>query len=319
MLERLEIRGYQSLGEVDIPLKRFTVITGPTSSGKSAVVRAVRMLALNARGTGYISNGRASCSVCAGDGGMAVRITRSRSRGKDSYQVAVLQPGDDGGVPAWSVDKSTKLGGQVPQGARDALRLGELNFARQFDSPYLLNVPGTELARTLGELTNVTLVLLAAGEANRRRKRLDQELKQAREHREVLLEESAAVMSGLGARRRAVQAAEEALARLQRASAALQRLEALTARLRAAQAAADTARAEAARREPPSLQRLEELAARLARLDALRARLRIAERDAARCRADASKAEADARAAHDGLHAALRSAGQCPTCGQAVA
>lgn len=318
MLERLEIRGYQSLGEVDIPLKRFTVVTGPTGSGKSASIRAVRMLALNARGTGYISNGRASCSVCAGDGGMAVRITRSRSRGKDSYQVAVLQPGPDG-VPAWSVDKSTKLGGQVPQGARDALRLGELNFARQFDSPYLLNVPGTELARTLGELTNVTLVLLAVGEANRRRKRLEQELKQARERRAALLEESAVVMNGLGARRRAAQAAEEALERLQRASAALQRLEALTARLRAAQAAANTARAEAARREPPSLQRLEELAARLARLDALRARLRIAERDAARHSADASKAEADARAAHDGLHAALRSAGQCPTCGQAVA
>jgi exonuclease SbcC len=311
VLERIEVRGYQSLDAVDIPLRMFTVITGPSSSGKSAVFRAVRLLAFNARGTGYITNGRASCSVAVGDGAGVVRITRSRSRRLDAYHVAAW----DGA--AWTRTKHTKLAGAVPQEAADALRLTELNFAGQFDMPYLLDVTGTKLAGTLGELTNVSWVLAAAAGASRRRKRIERDLEAARERREALLAQAQSFI-GLGERRKAVQAAEEALARLQAASASLRRLEALTARLRAARAAAAGARAEASRREPPSLARLEGLAAREARLAGVIARLRQGREDAARLRQVASDASDRADRARQTAHDALARAGLCPTCGQAV-
>jgi DNA repair ATPase RecN len=312
VLQRIEIRNFQSLGSVDIPLGQFTVITGPTGSGKSGTIRAVRMLARNARGTGYITTGETVCSVSAGDGTAVVRITRSRGRGKDAYLVATYENG------TWQQEKYTKLAGQVPEQAQAALGLTDLNFAGQFDPPYLLNVPGTQLAQTLGELTNVSLVLTAAAEANRRRKRFDRDLEAARERSATLLAESVAAMTGLAERRKAVQAAEEALSRLGAASVSLSRLEALTARLRAAQGTAASARAEAARQEPPSLQRLEDLAARLQRLEDLAARLRAAQQAGLRCTAQAAQAGREAQAAADSLHTVLARAGQCPTCGSTI-
>ena len=44
MLERLEVKDYQSLADIDIPLGRFTVIVGPSGNGKSALIRALRAL-----------------------------------------------------------------------------------------------------------------------------------------------------------------------------------------------------------------------------------------------------------------------------------
>jgi DNA repair exonuclease SbcCD ATPase subunit len=317
VLNRVEIRNYQSLGAVDIPLRPFTVVTGTNGAGKSAVFRALRTLACNARGTGYITRGRATCTVAASDGRILVAITRSTIRGRDAYQLARLAatPVRDGS--GWRAVKYTKLAGQVPEPVTAALGLSELNFAGQWDSPYLLALSGTALAQTLGELTNVSLVLTAAAEANRRRKRFARDLELTQARKDALLAQ-AREFAGLADRRRALRAAEAALERLRAASAALERLTALAGRLRAARAAADVARAEASRREPPSLERLEHLAARHARLRELAARLAAARSDAARFSAAAAQADRDSQAAHDGLHAALKACGQCPTCGSVV-
>jgi DNA repair exonuclease SbcCD ATPase subunit len=317
VLRRLEIRNFQSLERVDIPLGLFTVITGPTSAGKSAVIRAVRLLARNARGTDYITWGASSCSVAAGDGRMVARITRSRARGRDAYHLAHLVPTPVSGGHGWTAAKYTKLNGQVPPQVTEALALGDLNFAGQFDMPYLLDVAGTGLARELGELTNVSMVLAAASEANRRRKQFERDLKAAVERRDALMEQAQA-FAGLPGRRKAAAAAEEELGRLLEASASLERLRALTARLRAAETAAAEAAAEAARRAPPSIADLEDLARRAVLLEALLRRLREAE-DAALELAVVARAEQDGvGAAHAALHDALKALGECPTCGSII-
>ena len=121
MLTRIEVRNFQSLHSADIPLGWFTVITGSTGSGKSALFRAMLTLARNARGTSYISHGQASCSVTGGgdDGaawgrGWVVRLTRSSARtGKNEYRVAQEVPVPTGGY-GWSGCTYTKLNGQVP-------------------------------------------------------------------------------------------------------------------------------------------------------------------------------------------------------------
>lgn len=317
MLTRLEIRNYQSLAQVDIPLRPFTVITGATGSGKSALIRALRTLACNARGTDYITRGRAVCSVSVGDGRVIAAITRGRARGKDAYRLATLVPTPVAGGSGWTAVKYTKLAGQVPPQVTQALGLSELNFAGQWEGPYLLTLSGAALAQTLGELTNVSLVLSAAAEANRRRKRLARDLELAQQRRDAL-QAQVQEFASLPARRKALKTAEEALERLRSADASLARLTALTGRLRAARAAADAARAEAARKEPPSLARLEALAGRLTCLKDLARRLESDRGDAARFRAQADAAAGDERAAHVGLHAALKACGQCPTCGSVI-
>ncbi|MGF6759111.1 AAA family ATPase [Paraburkholderia sp. GAS42] len=50
MLTALAIAGYRSLRELIVPLGRLNVVTGPNGSGKSSVYRALRLLAVTARG-----------------------------------------------------------------------------------------------------------------------------------------------------------------------------------------------------------------------------------------------------------------------------
>jgi DNA repair protein SbcC/Rad50 len=310
VLRSVRVRNFQSLRSADITLGRLTVITGPTGSGKSALFRAVRLLAFNARGTSYITSTEKSCSVMTGTDEWAMQITRSASsRGKNEYQTVDLRES----TPC----KYTKLAGQVPPQVSDLLALGDVNFARQFDPPFLLSVPGTELARKLGDLTNVSLVFGAAAEANRVRKQVVRELEGARARRDALLAELRQ-FAGLGERRKAVTAAEEALKRAQAVTAAIGRLEALADRLEVAEGTYLTAQQDAARQAPPSLDKLDDLLARAARLRELGRRLVAAQQDAERFAAQEQQARADERAAHDAAHAALVAAGQCPTCGSII-
>jgi predicted ATPase len=50
MLETVAIRGYRSLRELVLPLRRMTVITGANGTGKSSLYRALRLLADSGRG-----------------------------------------------------------------------------------------------------------------------------------------------------------------------------------------------------------------------------------------------------------------------------
>lgn len=50
MLQTIAIRGYRSLREVILPLRRLTVVTGANGTGKSSLYRALRLLADCGRG-----------------------------------------------------------------------------------------------------------------------------------------------------------------------------------------------------------------------------------------------------------------------------
>jgi exonuclease SbcC len=316
MLTQLDVENYQSLRKAKIPLGRFTAVTGPTGSGKSALVRALRLLAFNAPGTAYVREGQSWCKVATGDAerGWAAGIERRKVRGKDAYRLAHgSQSGDE---PV--VEEYTKLGGGVPEDVSRALQLTDLNFAGQFDRPFLVDETGSAVARVLGELTNVTIVLNAAREAGRRKKGAARDL-QGAEARLEALHDKAQQFAGLKDQRASLSEAESAL---ERAAALESRLESLRALV--TQADAQRVITEKAEEVARSWQRAVDLSG----LDRVEQRLQalrdlVAARELGETAVQlwgdrervARRAEAEG---HEAVHAALVAAGQCPLCGQPV-
>lgn len=162
MLTHISIRNFQSLHNVSVELKSFTVIVGPSSSGKSAFTRALKTLTSNQRGTSFITHGEQQCVIKATTDNGTVALLRGK---KDEY---IILPEDNPELKqVW-----TKMNGRTPEevSAFIGIPAGDsLNYADQFDMPYLLKSSAGDVARTLGELTNVSVLFEASREANRRR------------------------------------------------------------------------------------------------------------------------------------------------------
>ncbi len=313
VLSLIEVYNFQSLDRARIPLGKFTVVTGPTGAGKSGLLRALRLLVFNAPGTAYIRQGSSVCKVATGDqdSGWAISIERRTTRGKDAYRIAHEGPEGHG------VAEYTKLGGGVPEDVSGILALTELNFASQFDRPYLLDETGTAIARTLGKLTNVTVVLRAAQEAGRLRKEVTRDLKGA-EARLAALEEQAQGFAGLKERREAISKAEARVVSVQLIEQNLEKLRALCTRLDAAHVVLTTAAEVAESWTVPSLEKLDALEARYARARMLADDLLEQGQTVKLWNARASAEARLEEDLHQAIHAVLVAAGQCPLCGQLV-
>jgi DNA repair ATPase RecN len=211
MIKQVRVRNFQSLRSIDLEFGKLTVIVGASSSGKSALMRSMRALTSNVRGTSFVTRGSKTAAVAVSlDTGDKVVLERGESSG--SYRLALA----DGTEQTY-----IKLGGAVPEQVTQALQLlpadkgVSIHFAGQFDRPYLLDDSGSEVARELGELTNVSRIFEAVREANRRRLSTGQELK-TREADLEDLKQQTETFRGLPAR---VKACEEAEAAFQRAVA----------------------------------------------------------------------------------------------------
>lgn len=313
MLTRIDIADYQSLAKATIPVGKLTAVTGPSGSGKSSVRRAALLAALNARGVDYIRRGAARTAVVLSfegpDGPFTVAIRRTAAGRGDLYRVT---------RPGCKPREYTKLGGTVPDEVAALLRLGPLNFVGQLDPPYLLSATGTDVARTLGELTNVSLVFRAAQEAGRRRKGFDRDARNAAARLKALQAEEEG-FAGLQAQLDALRQAEDGAEHMAKMEGDLFRLGGLIHRMAELAARLEGARAAAQRAAPPDLGPLERGLARYQRLQALIARVERADADLALAQEKARIAAEREQQAHAALHEALVAAGECPVCGQEVA
>lgn len=311
MIRRFTVTNFQSLRDVDLPLGPLTVIVGPSNSGKSALIRAMRALASNVRGSDVVTRGAKTMRITAQTDGHEVTLTRTGTTG--AYQIRELSAD---GEP----DSYTKLAGGVPAAVTRALRIdpvpaggASLSVAGQLDPPYLLGDSGATVARVLGELTNVDVILAAVREANRRRGE-DAGRLRTRQADLADLRERARGYAELPARL-------AACARAEAAAEAAAGLDDRAARLRRAATTLQVAQDVLNRVSVPAVPTDAALTQALHRLTAFRrivtGWINAANAGTAAHTAAASWAEREA-ALHEELHAALVAAGQCPTCGQPV-
>lgn len=177
-LGKIKVKNFQSIEDGEVELGSFTVFTGPSSSGKSALLRAANALVRNNFTPSQVTMGKDHAEVSVELEEHVV--TAIRGKGKSTY---VLND-----------EKFTKAGRSVPDKILEVFSMDEISgvestFSTQFDRPYLIAESGSVASKVLGSLTNVSVLHRSLQETNRRalevRSRLkvkDVDLKEVSEH-----------------------------------------------------------------------------------------------------------------------------------------
>jgi DNA repair exonuclease SbcCD ATPase subunit len=164
------VKGFQSLRDVDISLGKFTVILGESGTGKSAFIRSVLKFVRNDAVSGT-SGGEPWSHLPPSVPNAEVDLS------VDNHKLRWVKGRDN----KYVIDGSplSKVGKGCPDEVQDVLRMRELsfdgadkyhlNFAQQFDMPFLLDDSGSKVAKILGEITNVNILYAANREANARK------------------------------------------------------------------------------------------------------------------------------------------------------
>jgi DNA repair ATPase RecN len=217
-LSALQITNFQSLpkAEIDFPERGVVAIVGPSSLGKSAVIRALRLLVRNGSAPGLVRKGAATLGVTATfTDGQTITV----HKGAKVSEFVV------------NGEKYAKTGVSAPEQVENFWKIPqpdgrELCFSGQHETPFLLAEPASAVAKVLGDLTNAALLMAAVQKANRlRQEALADERARAREAVEAQGE--LAAYHDLPARGSALDALEIALGaatRAQESYAVLHRL-----------------------------------------------------------------------------------------------
>ncbi len=168
MITQLTVEGYQSIGNDTLDLAPVTLVVGKNYSGKSALAnRALLALATNQTGDEFIKQGakQALVSVTLDDGHI---ITWTKTKGK-------------GGEYDLDGRTFTKTAGQVPEEIQEALGIRPIviddqfslfpQIQRQWDPPFLVGESGSRIARALGKLTKIDVIVSAQMSTRKKRDR----------------------------------------------------------------------------------------------------------------------------------------------------
>jgi ABC-type dipeptide/oligopeptide/nickel transport system ATPase component len=316
-IAKLAIRNFQSLENVTLDLGRFTAIVGQSNVGKSAVVRALRQLARNGSSTGLVRQGSKGLQVVALFGDSSVLTTK---RGPKESEFQFIPQGQPGQAQSWA-----KMGINVPDEVAKFWRIpettdvGDVTFSTQHDAPFMLASPGSAVAKAIGELTNVSILMGAVREANRRRTaEANEERVRAREVAECVAELKA--MSNLPQRKALLEQAAAHIAAADAAQNAGQDIVLLSMARKNALEAKQAA--EAAVKDVAGWVELvdaaEQIASQWSSLESLAAERKKAQQNVAALTELAGQQEQGAVMFEQQAHDVLVLAGECPTCGQAV-
>lgn len=190
MITSVAVQDFQSLRDVELELGAFTVVVGPSNTGKSALLRALNALFFNQAGAEFISRGSKLCRVKVDFAEGASLQWDKASSGTAAY---VLTDTDS------AEQQFTKIGREIPDPVLRALNVRRIDIdgtrltpqvARQFDSPFLLAETSTKAARVLANVTKLDVLLnalvAARRDASRQQSALTQVQKQIATKEELL-------------------------------------------------------------------------------------------------------------------------------------
>lgn len=310
-IERIVVQNFQSLKKLDLALGRFTVIVGPSSSGKSAFLRAVKGLASNIKGSSVITSGEKSAAISLYTETNIISLKKTATSGK--YIITDRLSGSE--------ENFTKLAQKVPEAVTRALNIqpvstseSSINFAGQFDKPYLLGDTASHVAKILGDLTNVSVIFEASREANKKKLATNALLKTRQSDLEALVAQ-AQQFRGLAARRKAIEAAESALEEILQLRGTQRQLEQIIASMEASEATLATLLVSA---QVPSVDEVNELHLKYSQFRKLLISWAGAVKKSRTLDSELAVASAQEKEAHDLLHSKLQELGKCPTCDQTI-
>jgi len=144
MFEQLRIQNFQRHDFLKIDLDpHITTITGPTDSGKSSVLRALRWLCLNRpTGDSFVKNGERSCKV-----GLQVdgaKIVRSKSPSGNEYMLRGK--------------KFRAFGTSMLEEVENEVKVDSDNFQGQHDPPYWFCLTAGEVTKRLNSIVDLGLI-----------------------------------------------------------------------------------------------------------------------------------------------------------------
>jgi len=165
----VRVQNFQSIADATLVVDRFTTITGPNNTGKSAFLRAVQGLFRNSKGTDFVRRGATHCSVqITFDDG--VSVTWEKGKNVNRYRIN-------------SEDWLEKVSHGVPESVVDVLKVRAVNIANtswwpqvgeQFNGQvFLLDKPGSVLAEAISDVERVGKLnkALQVAESDRRKAR----------------------------------------------------------------------------------------------------------------------------------------------------
>ena len=300
-LAEVHVRDFQSIRRADLTLGRFTVVMGPSNVGKSALLRAIRMVVQNIPAP----------RIVVAHGAKSAKAELLFEDGKVS-----VQRGTNLSVYTLNGDSYPKSATTVPEDVANFLRFVEvegevLNFAFQHDLPYLLNASSTTTAKVLGDLTNVNRILEAVREAARRRTNVQSRLR-VRVEDVAKLKKRAAEFRDLPEQQDAIRTARAAY---QRAVQADDMMDAIGAQVGVVQAADEALAVLEAEPALPSIDlgRIEDKMGRLMNLTQLIKTVKEAGTDEETARNEVASIEQDLATLDQEHHEMLREAGTCPS------
>ena len=160
MVERLKIKGLQSHYDSGFVFSEgVNIITGSSCAGKSAILRALRMVIENKpSGINFISHGEKELNVTLKYCGNTIQRVKSK---KDNYYVL-------------NDEVYKGFGVNVPEKIADVLNMNDINIQRQFDEPFLISNSGGEISKYMNkviDLDEIDNALLTAENDKRKSKK----------------------------------------------------------------------------------------------------------------------------------------------------
>lgn len=161
-IDSIDIENFQSHRKtvVNFDHRGLNAITGPSDSGKSSIIRAIRWVLYNEpRGMDFIRHGasRATVTISFTDGSS---ITRSRTRSTAGEYIVRDSAGKETVFKGFGNNPPIDIANthQMPKVELSPGVERPLNFAYQLDGHFLLSDSPATRAATLGRLTGVHLV-----------------------------------------------------------------------------------------------------------------------------------------------------------------